>query len=183
MKLIKELPDLFLMNDGQRVATVEDWNRHRVEIKAMMLNSQYGTMPAAPGSVTVTASAPETLDAGETREQLHFEFLPKKARPDITFGMDVTVWRPSPEAVKWRKQSVKGFGQNGIPLLIYIGDTVFDNLLKNGYMMVCYENRLLESMEMGVPIAGPVRKAYEKLEPGKYSWGSISVWAKRNNEG
>ncbi len=65
MKLIKELPDPFIMNDGQRVATVEDWNRRRVEIKAMMLNSQYGTMPATPGSVTVTASAPETLDAGD----------------------------------------------------------------------------------------------------------------------
>ena len=31
--------------------------------------------------------------------------------------------------------------------------------------------------KQGNPIVGPAQQAYEKLEPGKYSWGSISVWA------
>jgi len=38
MRLIKELPDPFVMGDGKRVATVEDWTQRREEIKDMMLN-------------------------------------------------------------------------------------------------------------------------------------------------
>lgn len=177
MKLIKELPDPFVMQDGSRVATVEDWNHRREEIKDLMLNIQYGTMPNSPEEVKVKTLESKTFDEGETCEKLFIEFIPKKDRPDSTFGMDVTIWRPSPDTVAKRKQSVKGFGQNGIPTLVYVGSGVFRNLLKNGYMMICYENSQLEPMEEGNPIVGPAKKAYEKLEPGKYSWGSISVWA------
>ena len=177
MKLIKELPNPFRMRDGKRVVTAEDWNHRREEIKDMMLNIQYGTMPDSPEEVKVKFLESRTLDEGETCEKLYFEFIPRKNRPDLTFGMDVTIFRPSPDAVEKRGHLVKGFGQNGIPALVYVGKAVFHNLLKNGYMMICYENNQLEPMEEGNPIVGPAKKAYEYLEPGKYSWGSISVWA------
>ena len=177
MRLINELPDPFLMQNGQRVASKDDWQQRREEIKDMMLNIQYGTMPGAPESVSVETIETETLEGGETKEQLRFEFTPQKNRPDLTFGMDVTIWRPSPEAVEKRKAAIKGFGKNGLPVLIYVGNKKFESLLNNGYMMICYENNQLEPMEMGNPIVGPARKTYEELEPRKYLWGSISVWA------
>jgi len=177
MKLIKELPDPFVMKDGKRVTTVQDWNQRREEIKDMMLNIQYGTMPGAPEEVKVKNLESKTFHEGETCEKLRFEFIPRKSHPHVTFGVDVTIWRPSPDTIARRKKSTEGYGQNGIPALVYVGGGVFRNLLKSGYMMICYENNQLEPMEMGNPIVGPARKAYEELEPGKYSWGSISVWA------
>ena len=53
----------------------------------------------------------------------------------IKFGMNVTVLFPSLEAVERRKNSVEGFGQNGIPALIYVGKSVFHDLLQSGYMV------------------------------------------------
>ena len=161
MKLIKELPDPFRMQDGKRVATVEEWNYRREEIKDMMLNIQYGTMPDSPEEVKVKTLTAKTFEEGETCETLYCEFIPRKNRPDVAFGVDVTIWRPSPETVAKRQKSIKGFGQNGIPALIYVGNGVFRNLLKSGYMMICYENNQLEPMEEGNPIVGPAKKAYE----------------------
>ena len=177
MKLIKKLPDPFLKEDGSRVVTLEDWNLRRQEIKDMIVNIQYGSMPNSPEKVTITNLESKTLDGGETQDELYFDFVPKRDQPEIKFGMNVTVLSPSVEAVKRRQNSVKDFGVNGIPALIYVGKSVFYDLLQNGYMMICYENNQLEPMEMGNPIVGPAQQAYEELEPGKYSWGSISVWA------
>ena len=177
MKLIKKLPDPFLKEDGSRVVTLEDWNLRRQEIKDMIVNIQYGSMPNSPEKVTITNLESKTLDGGETQDELYFDFVPKRDQPEIKFGMNVTVLSPSVEAVKRRQNSVKDFGVNGIPALIYVGKSVFYDLLQNGYMMICYENNPLEPMEMGNPIVGPAQQAYEELEPGKYSWGSISVWA------
>ena len=177
MKLIKKLPDPFLKEDGNRVVTLEDWNLRRQEIKDMIINIQYGSMPNSPEKVTITNLESKTLDGGETQDELYFDFVPKRDQPEIKFGMNFTVLSPSVEAVKRRQNSVKDFGVNGIPALIYVGKSVFYDLLQNGYMMICYENNQLEPMEMGNPIVGPARQAYEELEPGKYSWGSISVWA------
>ena len=177
MKLIKKLPDPFLKEDGNRVVTLEDWNLRRQEIKDMIVNIQYGSMPNSPEKVTITNLESKTLDGGETQDELYFDFVPKRDQPEIKFGMNVTVLSPSVEAVKRRQNSVKDFGVNGIPALIYVGKSVFYDLLQNGYMMICYENNQLEPMEMGNPIVGPAQQAYEELEPGKYSWGSISVWA------
>ena len=156
MKLIKKLPDPFLKEDGSRVVTLEDWNLRRQEIKDMIVNIQYGSMPNSPEKVTITNLESKTLDGGETQDELYFDFVPKRDQPKIKFGMNVTVLSPSLEAV---------------------GKSVFYDLLQNGYMMICYENNQLEPMEMGNPIVGPTQQAYEELEPGKYSWGSISVWA------
>ena len=88
MKLVKQLPDPFVMQNGQRITTVEHWHSRREEVKSMMLNMQYGTMPGPPENVTVQSLAVETLESGSTQTQLHFEFTPQKKAPQITFGED-----------------------------------------------------------------------------------------------
>ena len=177
MRLIKHLPDPFLMQDGRRVISVEDWQKRREEIKDMMLNIQYGTMPGPPEKVSVTIIESQTQVNGETCEKLRFDFTAKEDRPDLAFGMDVTVWHPSTDSIVQRKNTVKGFAQNGIPVLIYVGNRQFEQLLAKGYTVICYENNQLEPMEMGHAIVGPARTAYQQLAPDRYSWGSISTWA------
>lgn len=177
MKLIEELPDPFRMRNGQRVTSAEDWSVHRETIRAMMVDIQYGSMPSAPEEVQVRTITTEERDDGTRCDKLRFEFVPSKAHLDISFGMDVHLWHPSAEAVERRRQSIAGFAQAGLPILIYVGIGVFPEVLNRGTMMICYQNDQLEPMEEGNPIVGPTRSAYEKLEPDAYSWGSISVWA------
>ncbi|MBN2309766.1 MAG: acetylxylan esterase [Candidatus Hydrogenedentes bacterium] len=50
---IDGLPDPFMMANGSRVATAEDWAARRREITAMLLGYEYGHMPPAPGSIAV----------------------------------------------------------------------------------------------------------------------------------
>ena len=72
MKLIKKLPDPFLKEDGNRVVTLEDWNLRRQEIKDMIINIQYGSMPNSPEKVTITNLESKTLDGGETQKTAKF---------------------------------------------------------------------------------------------------------------
>ena len=51
---IRELPDPFLMNDGSRVKSKEDWRRRRAQILEMLLTYEYGRIPADPGEVKAT---------------------------------------------------------------------------------------------------------------------------------
>lgn len=177
MRILSSLPDPFVMADGSHVQTDEDWQRRRTEIKDTLLGIQYGTVPGAPDLLSAESLSSGREDNGDTQEKVRLEFTPDRNRPDITFGMDITVWRPSPRAIARRKDTVDGSGDNGIPALIYVGKSAFRSVLESGIAMIGYENNQLEPMEMGNPILGPARRAYEELAPGAYSWGAIAVWA------
>jgi len=177
MRLIKPLPDPLLTKDGDRVSSVPEWREQREHIKHAMLSVQYGTMAGRPARVDVSAEPPQTTDAGHTEQTVHFVFTPRADLSDVTFSMDATVRRPSADAVATRKNEIDGYGENGLPTLIYVGGGNFPTLLDAGYNIVSYENNQLEPMEMGNAIVGVAREAYEIVDPGAYSWGSISVWA------
>ena len=53
LPVLKELPDPFLMNNGHRVSTKEEWQQRRTEITDMLLHYAYGHPPAAPETVLV----------------------------------------------------------------------------------------------------------------------------------
>lgn len=72
LPVLKELPDPFLMRDGRRVATPEEWRQRRVEITEMLLHYEYGHPPPTPSSVAVEE---ETVhDAFDGKAQVH-EFV------------------------------------------------------------------------------------------------------------
>ena len=49
---IHDLPDPFVMNDGQRVTTPQQWQARRAEMRKMIEYYLTGTMPPPPGNVT-----------------------------------------------------------------------------------------------------------------------------------
>jgi endo-1,4-beta-xylanase len=72
LPVLKELPDPFLMRDGQRVSTREEWAKRRLEITEMLLHYEYGHLPPAPASVLVEE---ETVrDAFDGKARVH-EFV------------------------------------------------------------------------------------------------------------
>jgi hypothetical protein len=52
LPVVRELPDPFLFMNGSRVQTKRDWTRRRQEIKQLVQQYAYGTVPAAGGNVT-----------------------------------------------------------------------------------------------------------------------------------
>jgi hypothetical protein len=120
LPVIQELPDPFLMNDGSRVKTKEDWARRRDELKAMVLYYEYGHMPPPPGNVTATeieSKANDALDAAEKRLLLamgpdgkvkfHLELtIPrgKSGRLPVIVKGDLC-WKKIPEEI--RKEAVR----------------------------------------------------------------------------
>ena len=49
----KSLADPFLMPDGKRVESSQDWMRQRDYLKAMLTNYQYGQMPPRPKQIKI----------------------------------------------------------------------------------------------------------------------------------
>jgi (4-O-methyl)-D-glucuronate---lignin esterase len=177
MQLVKEFPDPFIMNNGKTVQNLDDWNIRKQEIKKLILDIEYGTMPGAPDEVNVEIIESNEIDGEIYHEIIHFTFTPVKNKPDITFGLDAFIRYPFKDCIEDRKEEVPNHGENGLPCMIYVGNTGALQLMDAGYMIIGYENDQLDPMEMGNPIVGPAQEAYGKLEPGKYTWGSISVWA------
>ena len=47
------LPDPFLMADGKRVRTIQDWNQQREYLKAMLAHYMYGRIPDRPKQIEI----------------------------------------------------------------------------------------------------------------------------------
>lgn len=65
---IKELPDPFLMNDGSRVKTKEDWLRRREELKKLILDYEYGHLDhvnGIPKGTEMSSKSNDTIKATE----------------------------------------------------------------------------------------------------------------------
>jgi len=180
MRLIKQLPNPFLFSDGRIASNLGDWEIRRFEICRMLLDLQYGTIPPAPDTVHVDTVNSQQITNKHHCDQLRFSFVPDKRHTKISFDLDVKFYRPSATIIEKRKKIANNFGQDGLPVLIYVGDLSdmdrMSILLDNGYAILSYQNNQLEPMEMGKPIVGPARTAYQKLSLD-YTWGSISVWA------
>ncbi len=48
LEVVDELPDPFLMNDGKRVRTLQDWKKRREELFRTAVELHYGTLPPSP---------------------------------------------------------------------------------------------------------------------------------------
>ena len=83
------LPDPFMMADGRRVKSLEDWEKQRAYIKDMLLYYQYGYFPPAPENLKVeTTSSQEILNGRAVETQLVLSMGPDNA---ITMRVDLSV--------------------------------------------------------------------------------------------
>ena len=72
LPVLKELPDPFVMNNGQRVSAPAEWSQRRAEMTELLLHYEYGHLPPAPASVAVEN---ETVrDAYDGKAKVH-EFV------------------------------------------------------------------------------------------------------------
>ena len=89
LKPHRGLPDPFMMADGTRVKTLEDWEEQRKYIKDMLLYYQYGYYPPAPKNLKVEIiSTKSILNAKAVETRLILSLGPKHA---ITIRVDLSV--------------------------------------------------------------------------------------------
>ena len=175
MRLIKTLPDPFVLLNGQRVSTLKEWDQRRLEIRHMMIDLQYGSLPGAPENISINCLEKNIDPHGNHTQKYRMVFIPKYDRSDTNFFMDFRVTNPSPS--NKNNNFNKTISSKRFPTLIYVGNNTCKIATDNGFKVISFDNSQLEEMEMGRPIVGRARKCYDIVEPGRYSWGSISAWA------
>jgi len=67
LPVLKELPDVFLMNSGKRVATLEEWQQRRVQIRDLLLHYEYGHPPPEPTSIAVEGETTRNALGGKAK--------------------------------------------------------------------------------------------------------------------
>jgi dienelactone hydrolase len=71
LPIIMQLPDPFLMSNGKRVRTIDDWEARRRELRDLILGYEYGRMPTEATEVKATENSSQVDTATQrTTKQL-----------------------------------------------------------------------------------------------------------------
>jgi hypothetical protein len=86
----KEMPDVMVMNNSQKVASQRQWQKRREEMKRILEYYAVGQMPPPPGNVKGKEIQSETVLDGKVKYRLvHLTFGPAKK-----LGLDIGVFTP-----------------------------------------------------------------------------------------
>lgn len=80
------LPDPFLMYDGSRVKTFDDWQKQRRYLKAMLAHYQYGHMPPRPKTIQIENHLTRDVFDGNAIEE-HYKLTMRRKGRSLTFRM------------------------------------------------------------------------------------------------
>ncbi len=152
------LPDPFIMFDGSRVKTLEDWEKQRMYIKDMLLYYQYGYYPPDPKNLEVEIKSSKAILNGKAMEtRLVLSMGPNNA---ITIRVELSV-------------PVKGSGP--FPVVI-TGDREWGRTeglevaTDRGYMVADFYRTDLD------PDNDDRTNGVHPHYP-EYDWATLSVWA------
>lgn len=158
-----ELPDLFLFNDGARVATAGDWHAKRKEWLDVILEIEYGKMPPVPDKVRaeiLSSSAARYLD-GARYSQYH---IITSEEPLFQFRLDLLVPKDT--------ESPLPVILNGDGCWRYITDDVSLDVLRRNYILAVFSR-----VEIVPDVHHPERNVgLYRLYPGS-DFGAIAAWA------
>ncbi len=82
----KGLPDPFLMYDGSRVKTLDDWDKQRDYLKQMLAHYLYGHMPPRPKQIQVESISACEVFGGKAVEEHHKLTISRNGR-SLSFRM------------------------------------------------------------------------------------------------
>ena len=159
LPVVRELPDPFKFEDGKRVQNADDWKRRRDEIRKLVLQYEYGTLPDDPGPVKVTESAPaSTIEGGATVHELSLSVGP---HGEVSVPLILTV--PP--------------GKGPFPAIIE-GDLTWGRIkpeiaakvISRGYLLAQFDRTKV------APDANDRTTGVYPLHPDR-TWGALAAWA------
>ena len=167
------MPDPFVMHDGSRVKTREDWARQRHYLKAMLAHYQYGRMPPRP----------KKLDVRQTSSQ---KALDGKA---IEVRMTATITRGG-KSVTLRMGLVRPIGKGPFPVVIKNDTALYDRPKdkRRAKAFMAEQAAIAEAVGRGYVICKYIRTDLAADARGRraagvfplypdYDWGVIAAWA------
>jgi hypothetical protein len=87
----KEMPDVMTMNDGTKVATIEQWRRRREEMKQILEYYELGHAPPSPGNVT----ARDVKSLSLLDDKVKYRLVHLKFGPGEKLGFDIAIFTPA----------------------------------------------------------------------------------------
>ncbi|MCP4612635.1 MAG: hypothetical protein GY845_28380 [Planctomycetes bacterium] len=167
LPLQKGLPDPFLMPDGKRVRTVQDWRKQREYIKAMLAHYLYGHMPPRPRKIEIKQVSSEPSYNGKGIEERYTLTIRRKGK-SVTCRFLIV--RPSlkkryPTIIKNDRLS---FGASDLSQSFDPGAEA----IKRGYLLCRFHRTDLAS-----DVQKEGRKAGVYPLYPEYDWGALAVWA------
>ncbi len=160
------MPDPFIMEDGSRVETLEDWKEQKKFIRAMLEHYLYGTVPPLPQNIEVERHASESVFDGKG---LRETFTLTIRRHGLSASCKLVVVRPK--------------ANKRYPTVIKNDRVAFDETLdtdtqfageeavKRGYLLCRFEREALATDARGIDRSAGVYPLYPE-----YSWRALAVW-------
>jgi len=155
---IQELPDPFLMANGQRVANAEDWSKRREEIKAMLLYYQYGHLAPPVPIIAQETSSRQLQAAGAVERHL---LIGIGADKKVAFRLILTI----PD------------GRGPFPVIVKgdlcwgrISEAMVGAAVKRGYAVAEFDRTEI------APDSADRTKGVHALFPD-YDWSTLGAWA------
>jgi hypothetical protein len=160
LPVINQLPDPFLMNDGSRVKSKEDWARRRAELIDLILGYEYGRMPTEKTPVTSEESTSETLpNSGAT---VHHITLTMGPGGKVSVPLILTV----PE------------GKGPFPIIIKgdlcwkrVAPEIVSLVISRGYMLAEFDRTAVAADNKDSRSTG-ILALYPQND-----WGAVAAWA------
>ena len=157
-----ELPDLFQCENGQRVATIDDWSKRRNELSDLILDIEYGALPPTPeftqGELLHEHNVPLFLNACHQQYKL-------TTGPNHPYSFTIDLYVPH--------------GDGPFPVILngdgcwcYLSDEVILEVLSRGYILAQF-NRVEIALDN---YTSEKTSGIYEVFPG-YAFGSISAWA------
>ncbi len=154
---IKSLPDPFLLPDGQRITSPDQWPSQRRHLQDLILAYEYGN-PPAPCAVKAEETGSKTLDNGATEKQMLLHVGPEG---QIAVHLVLTIPKtsgPHPVIVKgdlcWGR----------------VKEDIVSEIIRRGYILAEFDRTDFAPDKNNAP--GGVRPLYPDAD-----WGTIAAWA------
>lgn len=158
LPVIRELPDPFLLPDGKRVETKQQWKRQRMALLKSVLHYQYGPLPPVPGYVIADASRSryiKSINATENRLLL-------RMGPDLSVTAQLILTIPQ--------------GNDPFPVIIR-GDLCWGRVARGISAMVVKRGYILADFNRADIAEDGAKQDGIYLDYPDYDGGRIAAWA------
>jgi hypothetical protein len=164
------LPDPFLMPDGKRVETLQDWRKQREYIKAMLAHYLYGNMPPRPKKIEIKQVGSDSIYKGKGVEERYTLTIRRK-------GLSVTcrflIVRPSlkkcyPTIIKNDRVSFDASPEHSDLSQSFDPGS---EAVKRGYLLCRFHRTDLACDDQKEGRKAGVYPLYPE-----YDWGALAVW-------
>jgi len=157
LPIIENLPDPFVMQDGKRVETLEDWQKHREYLKAMVQHYMYGVRPPAP-------------------EQVEVQVTGEGLNKTITFKITA----PGGKSFSFDAGMIIPPGTGPFPVVIRNNRgtdiSQIEMAAERGYIMISYNREQLDEDQIVSKSKSNNRTPAQDAYP-EYSWETIMCWS------